>query len=310
VAKLSISGDSKNSFQTGDIVKFRIQSDMFGTNISPLITFRVPNIPPSINKANVEYTKNDFFKTVEGVQWTYVGVPKYRVDSTKNKNLRRLTIQLPIAFSATDLKSVIKGTKVKLDIGSHISVAGILVLDNVEITVDTKSGTNKTLSFLINKNNYNITITSGWTSTTIPSNDLVIYKEYSSADKIAMTRYTVSVKNDYNKYLSYNSYVHDFIVTYYQKPEEVATTLVSSTYPFDPKNPPPHQHMLDNFLFKGKPVSNKSIQFKKTDIPAEGIKFFVAVARYIYNEQNSAWEGYWIHIDENKEVVVGPARFA
>ena len=309
MVKLSISGDSKSSFQPGDIVKFRVQSDMFGTNVSPLIEFRVPNIPPSINKANVEYTKNDFFKTVEGVQYSYVGVPKYRVDSTKNKNLRRLTIQLPTAFSVTDLKSVIKGTKVKLDIGSHISVAGILVLDNVEITVDTKSGTNKTLSFLINKSNYNITITSGWTTTTIPSNDLVIYKEYSSADKIAMTRYTVSVKNDYNKYLSYNSYVHDFIVTYYEKPDTVGTTLVSSTYPFEPKNPPPHQYMLDNFLFKGKPVSNKSLEFKKTSA-LDGIKFFVAVARYIYNEQNSAWEGYWIHINENKEVVVGPAKVA
>ena len=299
--KLSLSGDSKNSFIPGDIVRFNLKADVFGERVSPIIQFTVPGIPPRIDKSIVTYR-------TAGINVSYtlqqMSVVQYRCkklsDATRTRAQRNT---LTLIFSdfvnpANDLISA--RTRIKL---STTNIFPVLNNQTFTITDKTNSDTEKSISLTVTNTQVPVTgITTLGVAQTIAVLD-------GTGNSKSGKRYTVSVGQDYQKYLMYNDYVRDYIVFYYQPSGGLPKLMsTSNPLPIDYDFPPLNTVVNSNFTFgttNKRPVQSKSIDLSDTD--AERVRFFVGVARYIYDQERSFWDGFWLHKDENGKAIIAEA---
>lgn len=293
--KLSLSGDSKESFRSGDIVRFNLKFDVFGERTSPIIQFTVPNIPPRIDRSIVTYASvaKNISTTLQ--QMSTVRYRSVRLDAQRN------TLTLIFNSFVNPANDLIQSrTKIRL---ATTNIFPLLNNTTHTITNKINTSTQKSISIVVTK-----TQASEVAITSLTPTQSILALDGGGNSKPGKT-YTVSVGQDYQKYLMYNDYVRDYIIFYYQSSNNLPVLMSTSTpLPIDYDFPPLNTVADSNFTFgttSKRPVQSKSIDI--SDAEATRIRFFVGVARYIYDQERSFWDGFWLHKDENGKAIIAEA---
>lgn len=279
--KISLSGNDAKKINSGEIWQFNLASEMFDEQLSDLITVSIPKYPRRIDFVNV--TSEFQVQSVESYQGTEYRISSYKSEAIKgNRTTNKVTIKLnssPTSIRVNDLMNV------------TASSGPLASLNNRNYRITSKDQKRPYVSIEVEKSR--VGVGSGSVNPSVNSIKEII--------KIATgKRYRISLENNYINAFLYNEYAKDIAIFAYSQSSDPITTGTEKKLMNDKtaigSNPPSYSAVIDAF-------GNKQAYASFFDnANGNNIEFYVAIARYIKNKDNT-WSGTWLQLDDSNNPI-------